>query len=731
MYESIIYTCNSMIKFCLTPKYGRKIVKQMKKVFLIFPIVAMVAMVGCNNQKTKTMSTDNPFFSEYDTPFQVPPFDKIKIEHYMPAFEKGMEEQNKAIDEIIANKEEPTFENTIVALENSGELLDKVGSVFYNLTSANTNDEMQKISKELAPKMTQHSDNIMLNDKLFEKVKQVYDNQDKFNLDTEQKVLLDRTYQGFVRGGANLTEEQKAEFRKINEKLSNLYQEFKAKLLAENNSFQVVVDSKDELKGLPENAIAAAAELAKEQGVEGKFVFTIHKPSLLPVLENCDNRELREKLFKGYVNKGDNNNQNDTKKIIVEIANTRLERAKLLGYKNHSDFILERNMAKNTKNVYDLLNKLMPNALKIAKQEVADMQKMADAENAGITIEPWDYWYYATKVKEQKYALNENQIRPYLKLDNVREGMFWTANQLYGLTFTPLNDMPLYHKDNQVFEVKEADGKSLGVLYLDYHPRASKRSGAWCTTYREPKFKNGKRVNPVVSMVCNFSAPVGDTPSLLSSDEAQTLFHEFGHALDNFFSQKHYASLGTPRDYVEMPSQVLENWSFHPTVLNHYAKHYQTGEPMPKELIEKIENAGKFNQGFATTEYLAAAILDMDWHSITEPITMGANEFEKQSTDRMHLIKEIVPRYRSTYFQHIFAGTSYSSGYYSYIWSEVLDADAFEAFQEKGIFDQEIAKKFRRYLLELGGMDDPMNLYIQFRGREPKIQPLLERRGLE
>lgn len=706
----------------------------MKRAVLLLPIVIfLVTMTACNNQNSKNnanMSSENPFFSEYNTPFQVPPFDKIKNEHYIPAFQEGMKQQNEAIEKIISNQEEPTFENTIVALENSGELLDKVASVFYNLTSANTDDEMKQISKDLSPIMTKHSDNIQLNADLFAKVKQVYDNKEKFNLVTEQHILLERTYKGFVRGGANLTEEQKVEFRKLNEELSNLYQEFSNRVLNETNNFKLVVENKDDLKGLSETVIAAAAETAKEKGLDGKWVFTIHKPSLLPFLETGENRAMREKLFKAYVNKGDNNDENDTKEIIVKIANIRLQRAKLLGYENHASFILEKNMAKNTENVYELLNKLMPNALKIAKQEVADMQKKADAENAGITIEPWDYWYYATKVKEQKYALNETQIRPYLKLENVRDGMFWTANQLYGITFTKIDNMPLYHKDNEVFEVKEKDGSHLGILYLDYHPRASKRSGAWCTTYRESKYKDGKKVNPVVSLVCNFSAPVGDVPSLLSADEASTLFHEFGHSLDNFFSEKHYASIGTPRDYVEMPSQVFENWAFQPTVLNYYAKHYKTGEIIPTELVEKMEKAGKFNQGFTTTEYLAAAILDMDWHSITEPITIGANEFEKQSTERMNLIKEIVPRYRSTFFQHIFAGTSYSAGYYGYIWAEVLDADAFSVFQEKGLFDQETAKKFRKYLLGLGGMDDPMKLYKEFRGQDPTIEPLLERRGL-
>lgn len=702
----------------------------MRKVLVTLPIVIVLFTVACKNQKSKNMNSENPFFKTYDTPFEVPPFDKIKTSDYMPAFVEGMKQQNEAIEAIVKNTEAPTFENTIEALENSGELLSKVGSVFYNLSSAATNDEMQKINSELAPLMAKHRDNINLNKELFNKIKMVYENKENLNLSVEQNTLLERKYQSFVRGGANLDEAKKEEFRKINEELSLLYEEFKTKLLKENNAFKLVVDKEEDLKGLSENDIAAAAITAKEQGEEGKWVFTIHKPSLLPFLENAENRALREYLFKGYINKGDNNNADDTKEVLRKIANIRLKRANLLGYENHAAFILENNMAKNADNVYELMNKLMPKALNVAKKEVADMQKIVDSEGGNFKIEAWDYWYYSAKVKEQKYALNENQIRPYLKLENVRDGMFWTANQLYGITFTRLENMPIYHEDNEVFEAKDADGTHLGVLYLDYHPRVSKRSGAWCTSYRSQKYENDKRVAPVVSMVCNFSAPVGDTPALLSVDEAQTLFHEFGHALDALFSDKHYASLRTPRDFVEMPSQIMENWTFAPEVLNHYAKHYQTGENMPNELIEKIENASKFNQGFATTEYLAAAFLDMDWHTITEQVTINVDEFEKQAMDKIHLIKEIVPRYRSTYFQHIFAGTSYSAGYYSYIWSEVLDADAFEAFKEKGIFDKETATSFRKNILELGGTDDPMKLYENFRGAKPQIEALLQRRGL-
>jgi peptidyl-dipeptidase Dcp len=470
--------------------------------------------------------------------------------------------------------------------------------------------------------------------------------------------------------------------------------------------------------------------LAKEKSLEGKWVFTIQKPSLIPFLENAENRTLREKMFNAYIMKGDNNDSLDNKEYISKIVNLRLEKSKMLGFDSFAGFILDKNMAKTPDKVYELLNKLMPKALAVAKKEVADMQQIITAEGKNFKLQPWDYDFYAAKVKEQKYALNENQIRPYMKLENVRNGMFWVANKLYGITFTRLENMPLYFPDVEVYQVKEETGDHLGLLYLDYYPRESKRAGAWCTNFISQKYKDGKRVAPIMSIVCNFSTPVGDSPALLSVDETETLFHEFGHALDGLFSNKHYASLNTPRDFVELPSQIMENWAFSPEVLNQYALHYQTNEPMPMELIEKIQKAGKFNQGFATTEYIAASILDMDWHTITEEKQWDVVAFEKESILKMKLINEIIPRYRSTYFLHIFSSEGYASGYYSYLWAEVLDADAFEAFKEHGLFDRTTANAFRTNILELGATDDAMVLYKKFRGAEPKIEPLLERRGL-
>jgi len=701
----------------------------MKKIIYAGIFLVFVA-TSCTQGDKKSDNMNNPLLTEFTTPFGVPPFDQIKPEHYMPAFIEGMKEQKENIEKIVNNTKEPTFENTIEAYENSGELLGKVGGVFYNLKEAATNEKLDEISKELAPVMSSHRDDIKLNEKLFAKIKAVYDKKDELNLTTEQQTLLENTYQSFVRGGANLTGEQKQRFREINKELSLLFLEFGDHVLAENNRFKLVIDNKDDLAGLPESSIAAAEKTAKEKGLEGKWVFTIHKPSLLPFLENADNRVLREKMYKAYIMKGDHNDSLDNKEIVNKIVNLRTERAHLLGYDSHAAFVLDRNMAKTPENVYNLLDKLMPKALNVAKREVADMQKIIDAEGGNFELAAWDYPYYAAKVKQEKYALNENEIRPYLKLDNVREGMFWVANNLYGITFTRLENMPVYYPDVEVYEVKEADGSHLGVLYLDYYPRASKRAGAWCTAFRPEKYKDGKRIAPVMSIVCNFSAPTENAPALLTADEAETLFHEFGHSLDGLFSQVHYASLETPRDFVELPSQIMENWAFAPEVLNHYAKHYKTGEPMPDELIQKIQNASKFNQGFATTEYLAASYLDMDYHTITKVEKIDVNAFEKQSMDKIHLIKEIDPRYRTTYFMHIFSGPGYSAGYYSYVWAEVLDADAFEAFKEKGLFDKETAAAFRKYVLALGGTQDAMELYKEFRGKEPSIEPLIERRGL-
>lgn len=701
----------------------------MKIFHFIFLLLSGVAIISCN--KTNDNKVMNPLLSEYNTPFDAPPFEKIKNEHYLPAFISGIKQQNASIADIVNNNAKPTFENTILKFENSNNLLSSVSSIFYNLSSAITNDTIQEISKKLAPLMANHKDDINLNSQLFEKISAVYNAKDSLNLSKEQLMLIEKQYSNFTRGGAQLNDKDKEVFRKINEDLSLLYEEFSQNLLSENNSFNLFIDNKEDLKGLSNSIIEKAAIAATEAKQPNKWLFTIHKSSMLPFLENAENRALREKLYTGYFKKGDNNNENDNKEIIKKIANLRLKRANLLGFDNHAQYILDQNMAKSPENVIDFLDKLMPKALRVANNEVEDMTKIAKEENKQFDkIKPWDYWFYSSKVKKMNFDLDENEVKPYLKLENARDGMFWVAEKLFGVTFSKLENVPVYHSDVEVFEAKEANGDHIGILYMDYFQRESKRSGAWCTSYRTEKYEDNERIAPIISIVCNFPGPTNNTPSLLSIDQTRTLFHEFGHALDGLFRNLHYKSLRVPRDFVELPSQIMENWAMDPLVLSHYAKHYKTGEIIPEYLVEKIANAGKFNQGFATTEYLAASYLDMKWHTITNEISGSVTDIENSWMESINLIDEIIPRYRSTYFQHIFSGTSYSSGYYSYIWAEVLDADAFEVFKENGIFDKTIAASFRSNILELGGSEDAMTLYRKFSGTDPNIDALLERRGL-
>jgi len=684
-----------------------------------------VMLLSCSKQ-------NNPFFTEWNTPFQTPPFDQIKDVHYMPAYQEGMKQQQKEIVAIVNNSEAPTFENTIEAMDNSGVLLSNVGNVFSNIKSANTNDEMNRIAKEVAPLLSKHNDDIRLNEKLFEKVKTIYGQKEDLNLNHEQNKLLEDYYKDFVRGGANLDEEQKTELRKINEELSVLSIQFGDNILEENNSFEMVLDNQEDLAGLPDAVISSAAETAKEKGYEGKWVFTLHKPSLIPFLQYSEKRDLRERMFKGYINRGNNNNELDNNKILAKIASQRVKKANLLGYKTHADFVLAKNMAKNPDGVYNLLDQLWKPALKMAKSEAYDLQKMVNDEGNNFELEAWDWWYYAEKLKKEKYALDDEQLRPYFKLENVRQGAFDVANKLFGITFEKRIDIPIYQEDVEVFEVKEADGSHIGVLYTDYYPRESKGGGAWMSSFRKQSRRGGKEITPIIYNVCNFSKPTGDKPALISFEEAATMFHEFGHALHGLLSNCTYHKLsGTSvsRDFVELPSQIMENWASDPEVMKMYAKHYETGEVIPQDLIDKIKKASHFNQGFATVEYLAACFLDMDWHTLTKSEEVDVAEFEKKSMNKIELIPEIVVRYRSPYFSHIFSG-GYSSGYYSYIWSEVLDADAFEAFKETSMFDQKTSQAFRKNILEKGGTDDPMTLYKKFRGSEPKIQPLLKRKGL-
>ena len=694
-----------------------------------------VVLGACNSSKKSDVAdvAPNPFFTEYTTPFGVPPFDKIEVAHYKPAFEKGMEEQKKEIDAIVNNPEEPTFENTIVAFDRSGELLTKVMYAFSGQSSVNTTDEIQALEQELYPVLSAHSDDISLNPALFTRVKAVYDKQASMNLNKEQKKLLEETYKGFVRGGANLDADKQARLRELNEKISVLELTFGQNVLKETNAFKLVVDNKEDLAGLPESLIAAAAETAAADSMEGKWIFTLHNPSVMPFLQYADNRALREKIFKAYINRGNNSNGNDNKNVVKELVAARLDKAKLLGYEDFAAFVLDENMAKNEKNVYNLLDQIWTPALKKAKEELADINAEIKKEGGNFEAEGWDWRYYADKARQAKFNMDENEVRPYLELNHVREGAFYVANKLYGITFTEIRDIPKPDPDAFAFECKDKDGSSLGVLYMDFYTRPGKGGGAWCGGYRDQSYKDGKKVLPVVTTVFNFSKPAAGQPALLSADEAETVFHEFGHALHGLFADVHYIGVaGVPRDFVELPSQVMEHWVFEPEVLKVYAKHYQTGEVIPQELVDKIVKSSKYGQGFATVEYLAASLLDMDYHTLKEQQPgMDIEAFEAEAMNKRGLIRQIPPRYRTTYFGHTMEG-GYTAGYYSYIWAEVLDADAFETYKETGdIFNPEVASKFRKYVLTPGGIDDAMVMYKNFRGKEPGIEPLLKNRGLK
>lgn len=708
----------------------------MKKRNVIVAGMLALTLVACKKEeeKTTTEMNENPLLVEvFDTPYGVPPFDLIKDEHFEPAILEAIKQHQAEIDAIANSTEEPTFENTILAMENSGNLLKRNTRIFYNLTSANTNEKLQEIATKLSPEMSKHSDNISLNDKLFQRVKTVWEKKQSLNLGLEEAKLLDEAYKSFVRSGANLSDEDKDKLRKINEELALLTLEFGNNVLSATNKFELVIDKKEDLAGLPEGLVKAAAETAKEKGKEGKWVFTLQNASVMPFLQYADNRELRKQMLDAYQARG-NGGEFDNNDKVKRVANLRLEKANLLGFKTFADYSLEETMAKNPKGVYDLLNKLWVPALAKAKEEEAEIKKMMETDGIKDAVQPYDWRYYTEKIRKAKYNLDEQEVKPYLSLENVQNGVFLVTEKLFGLKFEQVQNAPVYHPEATLWKVTEANGDFVGVLYMDFHPRASKRGGAWMTSYSEQKTVDGKRIAPVISIVCNFTKPVGDTPALLTFDEALTYFHEFGHALHGLLSNVKYESLsGTnvSRDFVELPSQVLENWGSNPEVLKMYAKHYQTGEIIPDALIKKIEEVGTFDQGFATVEYLAASLLDMDYHTQTEPITVNVDTFEDASMKKIGLSNAIIPRYRSPYFLHIFSSpTGYSAGYYSYIWSGVLDTDAFEAFKTTDLFNQEKADAFRKNILEKGNTEDAMELYKRFRGAEPSIEPLLRKRGL-
>ena len=681
---------------------------------------------------------ENPFYKNYKTQFEIPPFSEIEEKHFMPAYFKGMEEHNNEIEQIIQNTEKPSFENVIIAMERSGELLDKVNAVFFNLSGSATNEKLQEIEKEISPKLSQHYDSISLNPYIFKKVSLLWEDVDNLNLSKEERKILEETYKRFIRSGALLKGSDKDRYADINQEISKLSVQFSQNLLAETNNFEIIL-GKDDLKGLPEDIINLAKEEAdnkfkktSDKKYANKYIFTSHRSSMYPFLTYSERRDLREKLYTGYIMRGDNDNEYDNKNITSKIASLRVEKANILGFETHAHYVLDNTMAKTPEAVYELLNQLWEPALSRAKNELQELQKFVNEEGQNFKIASWDWWYYSEKVRKDKYNIDEEELKNFFTLDNTIDGIFKTANKLFGLTFEEKFDIELYHPDARVWQVKDKNGSHLGLYIGDYYTRSSKRGGAWMSTFKDQSNFDG-RERPIVINVCNFPPPSKDKPSLLSFEHVTTLFHEFGHGLHGLLTNTHYRSLsGTSvsRDFVEFPSQVLEHWASEPESLKSYAKHYKTGEVISDELIDKMKNASKFNQGFANTEYLAATYLDMDWHSLVSTDIQDTNDFERKSLEKIGLIDEIVSRYRTTYFQHIFT-SSYSAGYYSYIWAAVLDSDAFAAFKESGdIYNQDLANKYREYILEKGGTENPMELYQKFRGSNPNIGPLLEDRGL-
>ena len=691
-------------------------------------LFAMTMNLSCSSNAV--VETGNPLLDTWTTEFGVPPFDKIKTEHFEPAFEAAMEMHNQEIEAIIADESEPTFENTIVAMDNAGIKLWELNLIFGMLSASDLDEEMQDVQNRMMPRVEEHYNAIMLNDGLFERVKVVYEKRNSLNLDAVQMRLVEKTYNKFVRSGALLEGEAKERLMKINAELSELSIRFGNNLLAENSNFYLTLDA-SQVAELPEGVRNQAAEAAKSKGKEGSYVFTLAKPSLLPFLTYSKNRDLRRELYDGYIMRCNRDNEFDNKQLAEDMARLRVEKANLLGFKSYSHYVTDDQMAGNPEAVYKLLNEIFEPALESAKGELEEMKALFEKDYPGEAFEKSDWWYYAEQVRQKKYQLDEDEVRKYLSLDNVRDGMFYLANRLYGITFRPIV-APRYHKECTIYEVLDEDQSHVGVLYLDPYPRDSKSGGAWCGNFTEQRYVNGERKAPVVGIVCNFTPPVGDTPSLLSLDEAETMFHEFGHALHFLFADVRYRCLADVEgDFVELPSQIMENWAFEPEILKEYAVHYRTGDVIPDRLINKMQNASLFNQGFTTTELAAAALIDMDIHTLEKYTDMDINDFEKYNlATRRGLIPEIEPRYRYTYFSHIFNG-GYSSGYYFYLWAEVLDKDAFEAFKASSdICDKEIARSFRYDLLAQGGQRGGMDMYRTFRGADPDKTAMLKARGL-
>lgn len=680
-------------------------------------------------------TSENPFLEAYNTPHNTIPFDRIRVEHYEPAIREGMRLHNKEVDAIVSNTQAPTFSNTIVALENSGALLQQATTVFGNMMSANTSDEMQELAKVLMPLLDEHSNNIRLNEKLFARIKTVYDNRDNEGLDSEQMQLLTDTYRSFARNGVNLQGEEKEKYRQLSQKLSVLSLQFDENNLKEMNGYELHITDTAQLAGLPESAVDAAAEAAREKGEKGWF-FTLHAPSYSPFMTYADNRDLRKELYMAYNTLCSKENATDNRDIVKQIANTRIEVAQLLGYKNHAAYQLEERMAENSEAVYHLLQQLIDAYMPAARQELEEVQALArQKEGNDFKLMPWDWSYYSHKLKDQKYSIDDELLRPYFELENVKKGVFGLATKLYGITFKKNTDIPVYHKDVEAFEVFDKDGAFLAVLYTDFHPRASKQSGAWMTEFKGQWIDDatGENSRPHVSIVMNFTKPTQDKPALLTFDEVETFLHEFGHALHGMFANSRYQSLsGTNvyRDFVELPSQIMENFAIEKEFLHTFARHYQTGELIPDELVQRIVDSSNFNAAYACMRQVSFGLLDMAWHTLEAPFEGDVKAYEHHAWEAAQVLPQVDECAMSTHFGHIFAG-GYSAGYYSYKWAEVLDADAFSLFKQTGIFNPETAASFRENILSKGGTEHPMTLYKRFRGQEPTIDALLIRNGIK
>ena len=674
----------------------------------------------------------NPLLAPFDTPFNTAPFSKIKEEHYLPAIREAIKLAKEEIEVIKSNSEAPSFENTIEALETVGGLLNKVSDIFFNINSAETNDEIQKLAQEISPLLSAYSNDILLDDELFARVKAVYDLKDGLTTTNEGSTLLDKTYKGFVRNGALLENNNKERLREIDKTLAQLSLKFGEHVLAETNAYALVLDNEADLQGLPESFVETAAQTAKEKGHEGKWVITLDHPSYGPFMTYADNRALREKLFLAFSRRAFEKNKNDNRDIVLEMVGLRKERANLLGYKTHADFVLERRMAESPDKVFDFLNNLLSQALPVAREELQELTAYAQQNGGPDPLQRWDFAYYAEKLKKEKFSIEDELLKPYFKLENVVEGVFQVANRLYGLNFEERNDIDKYHPDVTTYEVTNEHGEHVAIFYADFFPRPGKRNGAWMTSYQGQCKSSVKNQRPHASIVCNFTKPTSSKPSLLTFNEVTTLFHEFGHALHGMLADGRYESLSGTHvywDFVELPSQVLENWCYEKESLDLFAKHYETGEKIPEVYVQRIKDSANFNEGLATIRQLGFALLDMAWHT-TEPETIrDVADFENEILQQTNLFPTVSGINMSCAFGHIFQG-GYSSGYYSYKWAEVLDADAFEYFKEKGIFNREVAHLFQKHILSAGGSEHPMILYKRFRGKEPSPRALLKRAGI-